>query len=78
MIDQEPFIKIDISTDGSFTVHDGTSGRPLEQIDDKQFVELLAKGVREGSFVNPLVTYLKINSGVIIIGGRRFVCPSCP
>ena len=66
-------VKIDVSADGNFSVFD-RNGKPLDEIDDKKFVELLSKGVKVGSFVSPLVTYLKIKSGVIIIGGRRFYC----
>ncbi len=78
---KEPFIEIKVFANGTFTVHDVASGQKLEELEDDHIVEILGNGaerVKKGSFVNPLMTYLKINSGIIIIGGRRFFCPSCP
>ena len=81
MSNSKALIEIKVFADGNFTVHDAASGIKLEELEDDHIVDILANGtekVKKGSFVNPLMTYLKINSGIIIIGGRRFFCPTCP
>lgn len=70
---EQPIIKIDVFANGDFNVFDGKTGEQLNQISFGEVLDSLTKGIVDEPVVTPLITYLKTGSGVVIIGGRRYL-----
>ncbi len=65
--------KIEVMGDGSIKIFDSEK-RELRQIDPQAIPEYLNKSV-VGTLITPMFTYLKTNSGVIIINGVAYRVP---
>jgi hypothetical protein len=65
--------KIEVMGDGSIKIFDSEK-RELHQIDPKAIPEYLNKSI-VGTLITPMFTYLKTNSGVIIINGVAYRVP---
>lgn len=65
--------KIEVMGDGSIKIMDAEK-RELRQIDPKALPEYLNKSI-VNALITPMFTYLKTNSGVIIINGVAYRVP---
>jgi hypothetical protein len=68
---------ITIYDNGDFDIFKTKTTEPLRPISDKELItSLFNDPIREKESVfSPILTYFKQNSGVVLIGGRRYKVP---
>lgn len=65
---------ITVDKTGEFRVFDANRKEELEEIPDHELIKVLfdTRVDEAQSFFSPIMTFLKQNSGIVFIGGRRF------